>query len=183
MKRTMALVSAAVLVALAGLGCGRTRTYKTSEGEVKVTQKGKEVTIETKEGKSKIKAEGDSGSATITAEDGKTKIEINQGGAEEDVGIPLYPGAGKKQTASLTQEGQGKFIQVTLTTPDSVDQVKAFYQKKLPKAETAVDMKTPDGRMVTMMVTEGGFQRMIQITRSNDDEETQILLTRGKEEE
>ncbi len=180
MKRAMALVSAAVLVLVFALGCGRSRTYKTSEGEVKVTQKGKEVTIETKEGKSKVKIEGDSESATITTDDGTTKVEINRGASEKDVGIPLYPGATTKQTATMTQEGQGGFTQVILTTPDSVDKVKAFYQKQLPKAEAAMDMKTADGRMVHLTVTEGDFQKMIQISRMGDDAETQIVLMRGK---
>jgi hypothetical protein len=177
MGRLVALLAVGVVLTIA-LGCGSKRTYRTSEGQVTVTRKGEKVTVESKEGK--VEVQGDRESATITAEGGKTTVKVNQGASEQEVGIPFYPGAKATQTAAVSGQEAGSFTQVMLTTPDSVDQVKAFYQKQFPKAETAMDMQSPSGRMVHMSVKEGELQKVIQINRDNNAKETQILLYRAR---
>ena len=178
MRTLTILLAGAVLVMTAVSGCGSKRTYKTPEGDVTVTEQGSTVKVESKDGT--LEVEGDSQSATIKTDKGEASIEIDQGASEKDVGIPFYPKAKVAHSAAMDQKDTGMFRQVLLTTPDSVDDVKAFYQKKFPKAQTAVDAQAPTGRVVHMVLQEGAEQAMVQISREKDGTETTILLHKGK---
>jgi hypothetical protein len=169
MRSILAVLACAVLVAAAVTGCGRSKTVKTADGTATVTEKGDETTV------------------TFQGEDGEGTFEFGSEVkvSEEEVGIPFYPGAKAVHTGQMTQTGedQGEFIQVYLTTPDSVDKVKAFYQEKLPGAKTPMEMTTGDSRMVQMVVEEGDTMKSVVITRDKDDEETQIGLMRADKPE
>jgi hypothetical protein len=174
MRSILAVLACAVLIAAATSGCGRSKTVKTADGTATVTEKGDTTTItfEGEGGEGTFQMEGDEGSARITTDEGT-------------FGIPFYPGAKAVHTGQMTQTGedQGEFIQVYLTTPDSVDKVKAFYQEKLPGAKTPMEMTTGDSRMVQMVVEEGDTMKSVVITRDTDDEETQIGLMRADKPE
>lgn len=181
MRTLTMLLAGTALVMAAVSGCGSKRTYNTPEGEVTVTEEGSKVTIESKDGT--LEVEHDNQSGTIRTGGGEASIEIDQGASEKEIGIPFYPGAKATHSATMDQKDTGTFKQVLLTTPDSVDDVKAFYQKKFPKALAAVDAQTAEGRMVHLALQEGAEQTMIQIMRETDKAETNILLHKGKTSE
>jgi len=169
MRSILAMLVCAVLIAAAVTGCGRSKTVKTPGGTATVTEKGDETTV------------------TFRGEDGEGTFEFGSevNVSEEEIGIPFYPGAKTAHMGQMTQTGedQEQFIQVYLTTPDSVDKVKAFYQEKLPGAKTPMEMTTGDSRMIQMVVEEGDTMKSVVITRDNDDEETQIGLMRADKPE
>jgi hypothetical protein len=162
----LALVLGGVVAAALIGGCASRKTYTTPEGQVTVTGKsGKaEITIKGKEGEGKVEIKGEAGA----------------GMSEEEIGIPFYPGAKVAQTVGWSQEGKEKeeMKHVTLTTPDPVDEVKAFYQKKLAGAQTAFDMTSGDERVVHMLLEQGKIRRMVMISRKKDAAETTIVLQR-----
>jgi hypothetical protein len=187
MRSILAVLACAVLIAAAVAGCGRSKTVKTADGTATVTEKGDTTTItfEGEGGEGTFQMEGDEGSARITTDEGTFEFGSEVQVSEKELGIPFYPGAKAVHTGQMTQTGedQGEFIQVYLTTPDSVDKVKAFYQEKLPGAKTPMEMTTGDSRMVQMVVEEGDTMKSVVITRDKDDEETQIGLMRADKPE
>jgi hypothetical protein len=162
MRHILALICCAALIVAAVAGCGGKQTYTAPGGEVTVEERGEGAEV------------------TITAEDeeGSVSVEVNRGVTEEEIGLPFYPGAEQEQTATFSQEGDesAETTHVTLSTPDSIDQVKAFYEEQVPDVETAVEASSPDSRIVQMVVNEGETQKMIVITRDNDAEATTIML-------
>ena len=69
-----------------------------------------------------------------------------------------------------------------MSTTDSFDKVKAFYQEKLPKATVAGNVETPEVKMLQMMWKTEGEQKMIMVSRDKSDEVTRIVLNRMEEE-
>lgn len=187
MRSILAVLACAVLIAAATAGCGRSKTVKTADGTATVTEKGDTTTItfEGEGGEGTFEMKGDEGSATITTDEGTFEFGSEVNASEDEVGIPFYPGAKTAHMGKMEQTGedQEKFIQVYLTTPDSVDKVKAFYQEKLAGAKIPMEMTTGDSRMVQMVVEEGNTMKSVVITRDNDDEETQIGLMRADKPE
>jgi len=177
-KLVMCLVAIGLL---ATVGCSSRRTYNTPEGKVTVDRSGSKITMESEKGK--VEVQGEKGTATITGtgDKGETTVKINQGVSEKDLGIPLYPGAAVGLSTVQTQEKGEAVAQAMLTTTDSVDKVKEFYQKQFPKAETAVDMSLPTGRMVQIVQKEADGQKSIHISRDKDAKETKIVLSRIRE--
>jgi hypothetical protein len=72
-------------------------------------------------------------------------------------------------------ENAGAMKQVVLTTPDAVEKVKAFYMKAYPKAST-MDMNNSEGQMTQVAVDKGKEQKLIMISRKNNEDKTQIIL-------
>ena len=177
------LLCATVAVALTA-GCASRRTYSTPGGKVTVEEKsGKtEITVKGEKGEGKVEIRGTASSGTIATEKGKVTFESGGAISAQEFGLPFYPGAKVSQTAAWSQEGkeEGKLQQVTLTTSDSVDQVKAFYQQQFPQAQAAVDMTAGDQRMVQLLLEKGNTQKMVMISRQKEAKETTILLHRGR---
>jgi hypothetical protein len=162
MRHILALICCAALIVAAIAGCGGRKTYTAPGGEVAVEERGEGAEV------------------TITAEDeeGTVSVEVNRGVTEEEIGLPFYPGSEQEQAATFSQEGAeaAETTHVTFTTPDSIDQVKAFYEDQVPDVKTVTDASSPDSRIVQMIVNEGEAQKMIIITRDNDAEATTIIL-------
>jgi hypothetical protein len=177
--RALAIILGLGLIAgLLFSGCARKQTYNTPGGKVTVAEKGgganKKVTVESKAGKMEMEM-GDK-TATVTTEKGTMKM--NKGISEAELKIPFYPGGevGESMTMSGDTMGKGgEMKQVTMTTADSVDKVKAFYLKKYPKANNMV-MNNADGEYTQMVVEEGKEQRFINITRKKGDSKTTLVL-------
>ena len=182
MRLTLVVLLCAAMFAVLTTGCGKKTTYSTPDGTVTFTEKGDktEIIFEGEEGKIEIK--GDKQTSTVTTEEGTSTIQFGEGVSEADIGIPLYAGAQVEQTGSWSQSGEeeGELEHVTLTTSDSIDKVKAFYQKKFPDAQSALDMTTEDGRMVQMILEKGETHKTVMIQRDKDADETTIVLQRGR---
>jgi hypothetical protein len=150
------LVCGAVVAA----GCGSKKTYSTPAGDVTVERKGEQTT------------------ATVKTEQGTATVQVGSK-AEAEVGLVGYPGAQAEQNVTWKGEQEGeKLVQVHLTTPDSFDQVKAFYQKQYPDAEVSMSMSTPELQTVQLIVHEQDVRRVVTISRKNDEDKTTILLQR-----
>lgn len=183
MKNARALIPTVLLVLVLAGGCGRKETYTTPEGTVTVERQGDtaEVTVETEDGSLEMK--GDQSKMTVTTEEGTAVFEVSPDISEEDIGIPIYPGAKVEQTVKRTgAEEEQDFAQVHLTTKDSFQEVKEFYQEKLPKATVAGNVETPDLKMLQMMWKAEGEQKMMMVSRDKSDAVTRIVLHRMDEE-
>jgi len=183
MRTACALIPAILLALVLAGGCGRKETYTTPEGTVTLERRGDttEVTVESEGGTLKMK--GDQSKMTVTTEKGTAVVEISPDISEDDIGLPIYPGAKVEQTVKRTDaEEEQDFAQVHLSTADSFDKVKAFYQEKLPKATVAGNVETPDLKMLQMMWTVEGEQKMIMLSRDKSDTVTRIVLHRMEEE-
>jgi len=183
MRTACVLIPVILLVLVLVSGCGRKETYSTPEGTVTLERRGDttEVTVDSEDGTLKMK--GDESKMTVTTEKGTAVVEISPEISEEDIGIPIYPGAKVEQTVKRTDaEEQQDFAQVHLSTTDSFDKVKAFYQEKLPKATVAGNVETPDVKMLQMTWKVEGEQKMIMVSRDKSDAVTRIVLHRMVEE-
>jgi len=183
MRTACVLIPVILLVLVLAGGCGRKETYTTPEGTVTLERQGDttEVTVESEGGTLKMK--GDEGKMTVTTEEGTAVVEIGPEISEDDIGLPIYPGAKVEQTVKRTDaEEEQDFAQVHLSTADSFDKVKAFYQEKLPEATVAGNVETPDLKMLQMMWKVEGEQKMIMLSRDKSDTVTRIVLHRMEEE-
>jgi len=164
MRSVLALGLCALLAAAAVTGCAKKKTISTPEGEVTVEER--------PGGEAKVTVEGEEGTVTF---------EANKGVSEKEIGLPIYPGAKAQQTGTWSAEGQGKgAVTAALTTSDSVEDVRAFYKKRLPNAKE-VTAQTGDAHMVNLAVEEGNVKKMVQIMREKDATETQIVLQKMEE--
>jgi hypothetical protein len=183
MKR-LGAVAMLLLVLSVAAGCGRKQTYRTAEGTVTLDRKGQKVEATIEGEKGKVTVTGDQSKMTVQNDERTTTVQSGAQVSEADLGIPIYPGAKAEQaiTSSSTGEGEAKSItQVHLTTPDSFDKVKAFYQAKLPKVKATTDVSTPEISMFQMTWKEDGEDRTLIVSRNSGDKQTQIVLNRTKE--
>jgi len=180
MRSTLAWLLGGALVLTAAAGCGGKKTYTTPEGQVTVEEKGggTRVTVETEEGR--LELAGDEGGGTVSTEEGRGELSLGPEVSEEDIGIPLYPGAQAKHTArwSDEEEQDQSFSQVHLTTRDSFDKVRDFYREKRPDAEVGALVETPEIKMFQIMWEEEGYQKSVVVSRDSADKETAITLNR-----
>ncbi len=162
MKRFLLLVLALGLVisVVALAGCGK-----------------KETTIKTPEGEVTVK-EGEGGELTIRGEEGETTYKMSEEApSEEELGVPIYPGAeyvvGSGGSVKSTSEGEevttasGQF-----TTGDDIEEVISWYRDRLgaPMIENASPrevswMKSGEDYFVTVSVNEEEGKTTISIAR------------------
>lgn len=167
MRAISLFAAAAIIVVALFAGCSRSRTVKTSEGDVTVTEKGGgRMEVNTPEGK----ATYDTEKKTIT---------------EAELGVPVYPGA----TVEMTNTYEGKtgeagmegMEHVVLTTPDDVDKVMAFYKPRLKNAETStIDT---GGSKMGVLVTKGtaGDAITVHVMSDKENNVTRIQVMKTKE--
>ncbi len=150
------VVALMALVAF-GFGCGKSeKTYKTTEGELKVEEKSGQVTVETttKEGKVKI-AGGDSG---VALPDNFPKD------------VPIIHGATVRMAVT-----QGAQMFVNLRAPGSTADAAKFYQESLKgqgwEIETAMNMGD------TSMLSAKKEKRQCTVVAAKDSDGTMVQLT------
>jgi hypothetical protein len=103
--------------------------------------------------------------------------------AEQDWGIPLYPGARVDPEA-----GPQSATQVTFSTPDSFEQVKAYYVERVHSTKPPQDYVIPDpggSRHCYITVKATGDQTGAEITqvaaiRDNDATKTLVIYWTGR---
>jgi hypothetical protein len=107
-----------------------------------------------------------------------------------ETGLPAYPGAKPMQdtdkdsgnlTFSLSREGKPDvhFWVAKLETPDSIDQVRAFYEKKLGKRVTKFVEKDKDGSMVFEMKLSENSGRFVGIKSHGGMTEIDLVRLEG----
>ena len=145
------ILAAAVIV----VGCSRTKTIKTDEGEITFTEKGDKLEIKTSEG-----------SLTI----GKNEI---PDGFPKDV--PIY----KPSTIAISQVMDDKNFMLNLTTPDEMGTVTKFYENKLKKNGWTIGNRMNLGPASIMSSTKGNKE--LNITINRDEKITIIALIVSEE--
>lgn len=153
------VVSLTVLLALS-FGCGKSSTYETKDGKVKIEEKSGQATYEvtTKEGKLKM-ATGDKG---VALPDNFPKD------------VPLYKGAVVKMAAS-----QGAQLVVHLHVAASIADAAKFYQDQLKSQgwEIGTTMNMGDTSMVT--ANKAGRQCAVVVAKEDNGALVQLSVSAG----
>lgn len=124
-------------------------------------------------------------------EKGKVSFTDPKTGAKLDVGsgtipegfpkdFPVYPGA--KILSSLTgnQSGQGNGFWLTLSTSDSVDQVKSYYETNLKANGWTFEPTIGASSGVSWTVTKDKLNGYLTIDKSSGTNQTAILIVLGE---
>ena len=172
MRKSLSLIGALLTLALL-CGCGprpgdtSTTTVTTPDGQATVT----------------TQKDGEKSTVTVNAPDGTYTATSQNSVTEAELGVPFYPGAkaeGGGSYAAVNQaKGQaGKAAGVTLSTPDPVDKVVAFYKDKL--GAPMMDMNHEGQRNVSWAKPgangKGGL--MIAISTEKDQPGTKVTIVR-----
>ncbi|OGG02516.1 hypothetical protein A2Z33_01825 [Candidatus Gottesmanbacteria bacterium RBG_16_52_11] len=135
------------------------------------------------ESKTGVKVDSDKGSMTFT--DKETGQTVNVGADQKlpdnfPKDFPIYPGV--KFTGSMSgnnQKQDSKGFWVVMSTGDSVDQVKEFYDAQLETSGWEVANTMTAGSLVSWTVKKGTLEGAVSVTRGEQDSETAITVTLG----
>ncbi|HDP69233.1 MAG TPA: hypothetical protein ENN38_00260 [Actinobacteria bacterium] len=140
----------------------------------------KTTTIKTEEGDVKVETDKDEGKVTIEGEDGG-KVEIGTGTKIPDNwpnDMPIYSNAEIQGVADISGETGQESLTVILTTPDSIDEIKAYYKKELPAngwtVQDSVSFSDKEDSFGGFTITKGA--RNGNVTFGTSDEETTISI-------
>ena len=126
-------------------------------------------------------------------EQGKMTFTDEKTGAKVDIGsnevpdtfpkdFPLYPGA--KVTSSLSGAASGKNngFWLTMSTPDSVDKVSAYYKSQFAAKGWSVDATYTASGTTTQTVSKDKWNGSVAISSESGAKETQIVIILGQED-
>ncbi len=114
---------------------------------------------------------------------GGPRISAGGGVTEEQLGVPIYPGAtalkdgGSVSISGSTAEGQGWIGAATFETDDALDEVVSFYREKLGEDASKIE-STQDGKRTAMFTLQSpkGW-RMVTIGEEDGQAKTKIAIT------
>ena len=169
MKRNGLLLSLLSLFLIAGLlisGCGRDKNAYTAS---------------TPGGKVTVNTDG-SGQGTVKVEtkDGKTVVVTGQQGGtvtEAQLGVPVYPGAtvkGSSKMEGAAADGKGGMEIYTLMTPDSLEQVTAFYKSNLKNVKNTLVQGSGDQGMAMFSIGDDGAITVNIVAGKNKETAIQV---------
>ncbi len=122
----------------------------------------------------------------VTFTDSKTgaKVDIGTGKVPDNFpkDFPLYPGAKVTSALSGAQSGKNNGFWLTLSTPDSVDKVTAFYKTELAKNGWTIDATYTANDTMTETVSKSSWSGSLAISRDTSSKETQIAIILGQDE-
>ncbi len=124
-------------------------------------------------------------------EKGKVSFTDPKTGAKLDVGggtipqdfpkdFPVYPGSKVLSSLSGNQNGQGNGFWLTLSTPDSVDQVKSYYETNLKANGWTFESTIGAGVGVNWTVTKETLNGYLTIDKSPETNQTALLIVLGE---
>jgi hypothetical protein len=157
----LAVVAVLAATAISLSGCGKEETtLKTPEGEVKVGEKGGEVTVTTEEGESTYRVS-------------------EKPPSEEELGVPVHPKAkfdpeaGGGTASFRGSEGEGSYMVASYVVDAGFDEVVSWYKGKL--GEPMAVMMT-DTKQAMWSRQEGGSYITVVVS----EEEGKVTLVIGK---
>lgn len=120
-------------------------------------------------------------------EKGKLSFTDTKTGAKVDVGsgkipdsfpkdFPVYPGAKVTAVLSGSEKGEGSGFWLTMSTPDAMDKVAAFYKTELAKNKWEVTANYSTGVMATQAVKKGKYAGSVSVNREEDAKETTLVI-------
>jgi hypothetical protein len=159
----------AVFAVFAAFGCSRTKTIETDEGKITLTEKGDTFKIETDKGT--LTMTGDQ--LKIKTEKGDADISYGKGNLPEGLSkdIPIY----KPSDVAMSQVmGGGKNVILSLSTRDSTDQVKKFYETAMTQNGWKIDRRMSMGPATVLSGSKGSSR--LNVTLNKDEGSTIISL-------
>lgn len=120
------------------------------------------------------------------------KVIENKTGVSVDVGngkmpdnfpkdFPIYSQATVTSSLSGGANESGKGFWLTLTTPDTLEQVASYYKTALPGNGWTVTANYSAGGTQTETITKGTMSGTVSLVRESDAKETQIVIVLGEE--
>ena len=102
------------------------------------------------------------------------------GVSEADLGVPIYPGASRREGGMQINSASGSMVTVVFSTSDPVDKVVAFYKDKL--GENASVIQSPTGAVISAgEKNKQGVVITVGTDNSNDGATTiAIMRTKSK---
>lgn len=163
---TIMLILAAILTA----GCSKKQTYTAPGGQVTVTEKG-----------------GDAQTVEVKTEEGKAAITVEKKSiTEEELGVPVYPGAKVEVSGSYqgSDEGQEENMQHnTLTTKDDFEKVLEFYQSKLKNVKNTISQTMGDTKLAIFeLESDKSSDMSLHIMMDKDQKLTRIQVVKVQKE-
>ena len=153
-------ILAAIAVATLAAGCDR--------------HPAKTVQIKSKDGS--VTISGNDQHMTMTADDGKTKIEINTNGMGNQklpAFAPVYPGAQVQSSVAAQAAGGGTF---SFVSSDAPEKVVAFYKNSAKSAGLVEKMTMTNDGNVTYMASNGDSKKTLQVIAVKSDTGSQVQV-------
>ena len=122
----------------------------------------------------------------MTFTDTKTGSTVNVGGGTVPdtfpKDFPLYPGAKVTSSLSGAQAGKNNGFWTTMSTPDSVDKVTAFYKAQLASKGWTIEATYTASGTTTETMTKTGWSGSLAISSDTSTKETQIVIILGQDD-
>jgi hypothetical protein len=149
------------VLTILGFGCGRSSTYQTKDGEVKIEQKGNQATYE------------------MTSKDGKTKVTAGESGValpdDFPKDVPIY----KDATVKLSST-QGKSMIVHLATSAAIADCAKFYQDQLKEKGWEIEQTMNMGEATMMSAKKEKLKCTIQVMKNGKETMIQLIVEQEK---
>lgn len=124
------------------------------------------------------------GKMTFTDTKTGAKVDIGSGKVPDNFpkDFPLYPGAKVTSALSGAQAGKNNGFWLTMSTPDSVDRVTAFYKSQLATNGWTIEATYTAAGTTTETMSKTGWSGSLAISSDNSTKETQIVIILGQDE-
>lgn len=144
-----------------------------------------EKAIESKTGVKTNIEDLEKGKMTFTDEKTGTKVDIGSNTVPETFpkDFPLYPDAKVTSSLSGAQAGKSNGFWLTMSTPAAPDMVTSFYKTELTKNGWTVESTFTANAMTNQTVKKNTLNGSLSIGKSSSDNETQIVIILGSENE
>jgi hypothetical protein len=111
---------------------------------------------------------------------GNVKINDNTAVTEEQLGVPIYPGAVQTKDGSVSISGtgaekSGQFNVASFTTDDDIDEVVTFYREKIGEGAQTLDTRQDGKRSVVFNTQREQGWRMVTV-QEDDEGKTKITI-------
>lgn len=121
-------------------------------------------------------------SVTITGEDGTTTTIGSKLPNNFPSDIPVYPGATVTSSSVTNGDAESVTSSATLSTSDSLEKVKAYYDGQLSKDGWTQQDSLNLGSIVNYVVTKNNRQLAVTITPLTNDSTVAVSLVESKKE-
>lgn len=123
----------------------------------------------------------------VTFTDSKTgaKVDIGSGKVPDNfpTDFPLYPGAKVASAMSGNQTGSNNGFWLTMSTPDSLDKVTAYYGSQLKSGGWTISTTYTAGGTMTETVDKGQWSGSLAVSTDTSSKETQIVIILGQQQQ
>jgi len=125
----------------------------------------------------------ENGQMTFTDTKTGAKVDVGTGKVPDNFpkDFPLYPGAKATSALSGAASGKNNGFWLTMSTPDSVDNVTAFYKSQLVTNSWTIQSTYTAAGTTTETMTKTGWSGSLAISSDTSTKETQIVIILGQD--